>query len=181
MFTGPNLNLQPTCIDSAQYSMLCALQHDQQGGNVPAPLFLRHLRASCLAQHAADAEYQVHWSRHLLACIREITAAQLQIGARAVAYNPHFSFFVSPFSGDRWLGAVTEWPPVTALFTPDSYAPAARRDQWQKIATHQASVWILIQEQPCPSFLDDMDQMRRLGARLCISMSPTSKVVHQTA
>jgi hypothetical protein len=91
----------------------------------------------CLAQHAPDAEYQIHWSRHPLACIREITAAQLQRGAKAVAYNQHFSFFVSPFSSDRWLGAVTEWPPVTTLFTPDSYAPAARRDQWQKIATHQ--------------------------------------------
>ncbi len=97
-----------------------------------------------------------------------------------MVYNQHFSSFVFPFSGDRWLGALTEWLPVVALFTPDSYAPAARRDQWQKIATYSASVWILIQER-CPSFLDDLNQMHRLGARLCMSMSPTSKVVHHTA
>ena len=56
----------------------------------PEALFLRHLCASCLAQQTADAEYQIHWSRHLLACIREITGAQLHLGARAVTYNPHF-------------------------------------------------------------------------------------------
>ena len=61
---------------------------------------------SCLAQQAADAEYHIHWSRHLLACIREITGAQLHLGVRAVAYNPHFPLFASPFAGDRWLGAV---------------------------------------------------------------------------
>ena len=38
------------------------------------------LRASCLAQQTADAEYHIHWSRHLLACIRDNTAPQCQSG-----------------------------------------------------------------------------------------------------
>jgi hypothetical protein len=45
---------------------LLKLQHGQSD-NPPEALFLRHLRASCLAQQTADAEYHIHWSRHLLA------------------------------------------------------------------------------------------------------------------
>jgi hypothetical protein len=131
MITGPNLRIDADR-DSAQYHMLCSIQallklQQDQSDNPPEALSLRHLRASCLAQQTADAEYHIHWSRHLLACNRDNTGAQLHLCARAVAYNPHFPLFASPFAGDRWLGAVLEWPSVTLLFTPDSYDPAARQ------------------------------------------------------
>ena len=146
MITGPNLRI--VCIDSAQYHMLCSMQallklQEDQSNNPPEALFLRHLRASCLAQQTADAEYHIHWSRHFLACIREITGAQLHLGARAVAYNPHFPFFASPFAGDIWLGAVLEWPSVPLLFTPDSYDPAASQQVWQRLEQHHQPIWVL--------------------------------------
>jgi hypothetical protein len=82
MITGPSLRI--VCIDSAQYHMLCSMQallklRQDQSNNPPDALFLRHLRASCLAKQTADAEYHIHWSRHLLACIREIRCAQLHL------------------------------------------------------------------------------------------------------
>jgi hypothetical protein len=148
MITGPILRI--VCIDSAQYHMLCSmqallnLQQDQSDSPLEA-LFLRHLRASCLAQQTVDAKHHIHWSCHLLACIREITA-QLHLSARAVAYNPHFSLFACLFAGDRWLGAVLEWPLVTWLFTPDSYDPAARQQVRHRLEQHLQPIWVLIQE-----------------------------------
>ena len=156
-------------------------QHDHpESGQTPNALFLRHLRASCLAQQAADAEYHIHWSRHLLACIREITGAQLHLGVRAVAYNPHFPLFASPFAGDRWLGAVHEWPSVPLLFTPDSYDPVARRQMWQRLEQHRQTIWILIQERKSPTYQQDLLSLRTLGAQLCLSLGPTCKVVHKS-
>ena len=181
MITGPNL--RTVCIDSAQYHMLCSmhkLQRDQSGNSQhPEALFLRHLYASCMAQQSADVEYHIHWSRHLLACIREITGAQLLLGARAVAYNPHFSLFASPFAGDRWLGAVLEWPSTPLLFTPDSYDPAARQHVWQRLEQHRQPIWILIQERKSPAYERDLLTMRTRGAKLCLSLGPTCKVVHK--
>ncbi len=150
---------------------LLKLQHDQRD-NPPEALFLRHLRASCLAQQTADAECHIHWSRqtrHLLACIHDNTDAQLHLGARAVAYNPHFPLFASPFTGDRWLGAVLEWPLVPLLFTPDSYDPAARQQVWQRLEQHRQPIWVLIQERSSPAYKRDLLIIRTLGAH---SVSP---------
>ena len=179
LITAPNLG--SVGIDSAQYGMLCAMQSEQQNQSIPSSLFLRHLRASCLAQQRADAEYQVHWSRHLLASLQRITGAELLIGSRAVAYNPHFRFFASPFTGDRWLGATPVWPSVTALLTLDSFEPTARTKLWQSVAVHKSPIWILLQERQSAVFLQDTAEMRRLGARLCAMLSSKSNVVHETA
>ena len=179
LITAPDLG--SVGIDSAQYGLLCAMQNEQQDHSSPSSLFLRHLRASCLAQQRADAEYQVHWSRHLLACLHRITGAELLIGSRAVAYNPHFRFFVSPFPGDRWVGATQEWPEVKALLILDSFEPTTRIKLWQLVAVHKSQIWILLQERPSAIFLQDTAQMRRLGARLCATLSSKSKVVHETA
>ncbi len=69
-------------LDSAQFGMLRALHDGQPDQSVLSETFLRHLRASCLAQQRADAEGQVHWSRHLLTCLHRITGAELLIGIR---------------------------------------------------------------------------------------------------
>ena len=158
---------------------LLKLRQDQSN-NPPDALFLRHLRASCLAQQTADAEYHIYWSRHLLACIREITGAQLHLGARAVAYNPHFPFFASSFAGNIWLGAVLEWPSVPLLFTPDSYDPAASQQVWQRLEQHRQPIWVLIQERSSPAYQRALLIMRTLGAQLCLSVGPTCKVVHES-
>ncbi len=110
-------------LDSAQFGMLRALYGEQSGHSERSEIFLRHLRASCLAQQRADADGKVHWSRHLLARLRRITGAELLIGVRAVLYNQHFQHFVSPIAGDQWLGATQEWAQVPALLLLDSFEP----------------------------------------------------------
>jgi hypothetical protein len=141
--------------------MLCSMQAllkllQDQRNNPPEALFLRQLSASCLAQQTADAEYHIHWSRHLLACIGEITGAQLHL-----AYNPHFPFFASPFAGDGRLGAVLAWPSVPLLFTPDSYDPAAHQQVWQKLEQHRQPISHPGTIVPCiPCRSDDSDPGR---------------------
>ncbi len=112
-------------LDSAQFGMLRALYGGSPGQSERFEAFLGHPRASCLAKQRADAEGQESWGRHLLACLRKITGAELLIGVRAVLYNTHFQHFVSPFTGDQWLGATQEWPQVSALLLLDSFEPAA--------------------------------------------------------
>jgi hypothetical protein len=113
-------------LDSAQFGMLRALYGGSPGQSERFEAFFGHMRASCLAQQRADAEGQVSWGRHLLACLRRITGAELLIGVRAaVSYNTHVQHFVSPFTGDQWLGATQEWPQVPALLLLDSFEPAA--------------------------------------------------------
>ena len=80
----------------------------------------------------------MHWSRHLLANIRQGTCAELLIGASAVTYNPHFRQFISPLPGDARLRAVSKWPPVSALLVLDSFAHPVRARPLQSAAAHQA-------------------------------------------
>ena len=49
-------------LDSAQFGMLRALYGEHSGHSERSEFFLRHLRASCLAQQRVDADGQVHWS-----------------------------------------------------------------------------------------------------------------------
>jgi hypothetical protein len=152
MIAGPILRI--VCIDSAQYHMLCSmpallnLQHDQSD-NPPEALFLRHLRASCLAQQTVDAKHHIHWSRHLLACIREITAQLRQSGR---AYNPHFSLFACPFAGDRWLGEVLELPSVPLYSLQICMTLLQRQQVWHKLEQHCQPIWVLIQERSSPAY-----------------------------
>ena len=138
---GRTLITAPGCssvgLDSAQFGMLRALYGEQSGQSERSETFLRHLRASCLAQQRADAEGQVHWSRHLLACLRRITGAELLAGVRAVLHNPHFQHFVSPFAGDQRLGAAQEWPKVPALLLLDYFEPEAQHQLWSKVPAHR--------------------------------------------
>ena len=80
------------------------------------PSFFPHLMP--LAELSmADLEYYVHWSRHLLASIRQATGAEALIGAlaaSAVTYNPNFISFLSPFVCDQSLGALSQWPDGSA-------------------------------------------------------------------
>jgi len=81
-------------LDAAQYGMLLTMS-----GGQPTAEFLQHVCWSCQAQWEIDRDHFVPWSRHLLAGIREITGSELLVGASAVTFNPHFLFFLSPFSG----------------------------------------------------------------------------------
>lgn len=158
-------------LDSAQFGMLRALYGRQPDQTEQSETFLRNLRASCLAQQRADAEGQVHWSRHLLACLRKITGAELLIGTRAVSHSPHFQHFVSPFAGDQWLGAVQEWPQVPALLLLDSFEPAAHPQLWSTVTIHRAPIWVLLQDCQTDAQLSIVAMLRRLGARLSATLS----------
>ena len=81
-------------LDAAQYGMLLVRFHNSEEHAIPSTEFLSSLGASCRAQRTADLEYYVHWSRHLLACISQVTGVEALIGASAVTYNPHFTSFL---------------------------------------------------------------------------------------
>ena len=168
-------------LDSAQFGMLRALYGEHSGHSERSEFFLRHLRASCLAQQRADADGQVHWSRHLLARLHRITGAELLIGVRAVLYNPHFQHFVSPFAGDQWLGASQEWPQVPALLLLDSFEPEDKQQLWSKVTAHGASVWVLLQDHPTDVQLGTVGTLRLLGARLSATLNAESLIVHDTS
>ena len=108
-------------LDAAHYKMLCALCNQSV---TPTERFLSAVQSSCFAQQTAyDGVDHVRWSRHLLSCLRRTLGADLFIGARAVALNPHFQHFFSPDAIDLELGGVQSWPAVPALLLLDSFAP----------------------------------------------------------
>ncbi len=94
----------------------------------------------------ADLEYYVHWSRHLLACIRQATGAEALIGASAVTYNPHFTSFLSPFECDQSLGALPKWQGVPVLLVLDSFQLLRRVQLLQQASMHGLGTWILRQQ-----------------------------------
>ncbi len=110
-------------LDAAQYHILLAMHAAPTANAAPTAQFLISVSASCRAQKAADREHHVPLSRHLLASLRWQTGCELLVGASAVTCNPHFPYFVSPHPVDECLGAVKEWPPVSALLVIDSFAP----------------------------------------------------------
>jgi hypothetical protein len=111
-------------LDAAQYGMLLASYNDSdRHSNIPPAEFLSSLGASCRAQRMADLEFYVHWSRHLLASIRQATGAEALTGASAITYNLHFTSFLSPFECDQSLGALLQWPDVPVLLVLDLFYP----------------------------------------------------------
>ncbi len=60
-------NNQVTKIDAAQYHMLLAMYVTPAANLIATAQFLTSISGSCRAQKAADLEYHVPWSRHLLA------------------------------------------------------------------------------------------------------------------
>ncbi len=74
--------------DAAQYHMLLEMYETPAANVVATAQFLASISASCRAKKAADLEYHVPWSRHLLASLRRRTGCELLVGASAVTYKP---------------------------------------------------------------------------------------------
>ncbi len=108
--------------------MLLAMCSDQVVPSAPSEQILNRISESIRAQNDADLEFFVHWSRHLVAYLLQITGSELLIGASTVTYIPHFTYFSSPYSPDVHFGAIAEWPQKSAtdhrLLRP-SYATSA--------------------------------------------------------
>ena len=160
----------------AQYGMLADLA--QQAAE-PTEGFLETLCASCLAQEQADSTFQIHWSRHLLACLRAVTGAELLVGARAVTFNPHFQHYYSPSANDIALGAVDQWLPVPALMLLDSFEPAARSELLLQASKHPKEVWVLKQDLPPNTSAADRKVLAQLGVRLCAQI-PKKSLMQQS-
>ena len=94
--------------------------------SAPTELFLRAVLASGMRQRTADLDYYVLWNRHLLTCLRYVLKATCLVGARAITFNPHFSYFISPDSSDSVLGSSIGWPAESALLLLDSFMPLQR-------------------------------------------------------
>jgi hypothetical protein len=73
------------------------------------------------------------------------------------------------------------WPSVTALLLLDSFEPSARMEVLQSVAVHKSPIRILLQELLSAVFIQDTAEIRRLGARLCATLSSKSNVVHEAA
>ena len=164
-------------MDAAQYSMLLTTCCNQEAQGAPTTQFLAHISKSCRAQQDADQAYYVHWSRHLLASVRQITGTELLIGASAVTYNPHFLYFFPPSLSDVSLGAVDEWPQVPALLVLDSFAPQTRHQVLKTATTHHPGVWVLRQHKGNPDE-PDLASLRRI-ARLYAELPKKSMVLHR--
>ena len=164
-------------LDAAQYHMLLAMCSDQVVPSAPSEQILNRISESCRAQNDADIEFFVHWSRHLVAYLRQITGSELLIGASAVTYNPHFPYFSSPYSPDVHFGAVAEWPQKPALLIIDSFAPPMRRQLLERAIAHGSAVWVLRQHQNP----DDPD-LAILSTKACLyaELPKKSTVVHKT-
>ncbi len=132
-------------LDAAHLSMLLATCCDQEEQQAPTEQFLVQLNESSRLRAQQDADrrrqHYVHWSRHLLANIRQFTGAELLIGSSAVTFNPHFLHFVSPFLPDVRLGAVGDWSKVPALLILDSFARLLRCQVLAQAAAHLSVVW----------------------------------------
>ena len=156
--------------------MLCC---DQVVPSAPSEQILNQITGSesCRAQNDADIEFFVHWSRHLVAYLRQITGSELLIGASAVTYNPHFPYFSSPYSPDVHFGAAAEWPQKPALLIIDSFAPPMRRQLLERAIAHGSAVWVLRQHQNP----DDPD-LAILSTKACLyaELPKKSTVVHKT-
>jgi hypothetical protein len=172
-------NNQATKIDSAQYHMLLAMYETPAANTVATVQFLASISASCRAENAANLEYHVPWSRHLLASLRWRTGCELLVGARAVTYNPPFPYFVSPHPSDECLGAVKEWPPVPALLVIDSFAPHLRDSVLEQAVVRRPGVSVLLQHVG-DSEESVLEQLRRV-ARLQAESPKKSRVsrLHQ--
>jgi len=176
VITNANRALVTMC--SAQYGMLLELSGAPVPATKPTANVLGAIRDSCLAQSSADLEYQVHWSRHLLACLRRITGAQLLIGARAVKFHPHFSFFISPDANDIFLGAADSWPDVPAVLIINSYPPTARSQILQQASTHGSPVWVLRQDESTHAAREELMVLRQKNAKLVAILPRDSLVLH---
>jgi hypothetical protein len=166
-----------TKIDAAQYHMLLAMYETPAANTVATAQLLSSISAYCRAQKAADLEYHVPWSRHLLASLRGRTGCELLVGASAVTYNPHFPYFVSPHQSDECLGAVKVWPTVPALLVIDSFAPHLRGSVLEQAVAHRPGVWVLRQHIGDPEECV-LEHLRRI-ARLQAESPKKSRVLHQ--
>jgi hypothetical protein len=70
------------------WALLGVQRSDSSLSDPPGPTvdLWETIRQSSRAQRNLDLEHYIHWSRHLLVYIGNITGAQLLIGASAVTY-----------------------------------------------------------------------------------------------
>jgi hypothetical protein len=172
-------NNRVTKIDAGQYHMLLAMYETPAANSVAPAQLLASIRSSCRAQKAADLEYHVPCSRHLLklASLRGRTGCELLVGASAVTHNPHFPYFVSPYPSDECLGAIKECPPVPALLVIDSFAPHVRGSVLKQAVAHRPGVWVLRQHVGDPE--KSVPEQLRWIARLQAELPKKSRVLHQ--
>ena len=163
---------------SAQYGLLLELSGVRTPELKQTVEVLEAIRESNLKQLRADLEYQVHWSRHLLACLQRITGAQLLVGPREVRFHPHFSHFVSPDIQDVLLGAETKWPDAPAILVLDSYPWTARSAILTLASTHSKPVWALRQEESSHAARENLTVLQQLLASLVATLPRNSLVLH---
>ena len=134
-----------------------------------------------MRQRTADLDYSVPWNRHLLTCLRYVLKATCLVGARAVSFNPHFSYFLSPDCSESVLGSSMGWSAELALLLLDSFTPLQREAITQQACYHTHEVWMLRQDRPSHCAVAGMQLIRRHHASLGAVLPPNSLLLHASS
>ena len=162
-------------LDSAHYEMLAEFHGPT---SAPTDLFLRVVLLSCMRQRTADVDYYLPWNHYLLTCLRYVLEAACLVGERAVTFNPHFPYFLSPDSSDSVLGSLLCWSSESALLLLDSFMPLLREATIQQACEQTHEVWILRQDRPPHYAAADLQLIRGKFARLVAVIPLISLVLH---
>lgn len=133
---------------------------------------------ACVDQLRQDEVREVHWSRHLLACLARITGARGLIGCRSVKFHAHFWWYSSPTAGDEALGAVRDWPAESGILLLDAYPPPDRKGLLRRAAGHARHIWVLRMIGRDEASSADLEALVSLGAQLYARLSKRSFVTH---
>ena len=110
--------------------------------------------------------------------MQHLTQAATLIGARAVNFNPHFTYFVAPDDEDD-IGSISSWPAQNCVLLLDSFRSSARKSEIQKAARHSGTVWILHMASSSEEATQDRSLLRSAKARLYAQLPKGSLVTHQ--
>jgi hypothetical protein len=124
---------------------------------------LESIRESSRAQRYLDLEHYMHWNRHLLAYIGNVTGARLLISTSTMQYNLHFPYFISPNVVDQKSGASDPWPVTPALLLLNSFPPSPRPALLTQAAEHAPGVWILRSAKD-KDLTSDLPELQRVRA-----------------
>jgi len=159
-------------MEAAQFLML------QRLVNATDLDFLMAIRHSCEAQLRADTVHYISWSRHFLACIKQVTGASGLVGCSAVTFHPHFNWYSSPAQSDTELGSRVEWPTEQCVLLLDAIPPDMRNQLLSKAFNHDAWVWIIRLDKHTQQSVNDRNQLSKLKATL-YAQFPAKELLQQ--
>ena len=163
-------------LEAAQAHMLLQLNSAVSAGVSYAAIL-----QACVEQQQQDDAKSIHWSRHLLTSMANVTKARGIIGCRSVTYHPHFAWYHSPTASDTALGSVQTWPDDSCILLLDAFPKEAREALLRRATGHTKHVWVLRMVERNESSSTDHSRLVRCGAQLYAHLPKGSLTVHTSA